>query len=69
MASAGGAGARDSATEPGPAALRKSRALGYQSQSAFSAMFRRAFGESPRAFFVRDGEPRDDSENGGTGER
>jgi AraC-like DNA-binding protein/quercetin dioxygenase-like cupin family protein len=30
------------------------RALGYQSQSAFSAMFRRAFGESPRAFFVRD---------------
>jgi AraC-like DNA-binding protein len=29
--------------------------LGYQSQSAFSAMFRRAFGESPRAFFVRDG--------------
>ena len=33
--------------------------LGYQSQSAFSAMFRRAFGESPRAFFVRDGEPQD----------
>ena len=31
------------------------RELGYQSQSAFSAMFRRAFGESPRAFFVRDG--------------
>jgi AraC-like DNA-binding protein len=31
------------------------RDLGYQSQSAFSAMFRRAFGESPRAFFVRDG--------------
>lgn len=30
--------------------------LGYQSQSAFSAMFRRAFGESPRAFFARDGE-------------
>ncbi len=29
--------------------------LGYQSQSAFSAMFRRAFGESPRAFFARDG--------------
>jgi AraC-like DNA-binding protein/quercetin dioxygenase-like cupin family protein len=27
--------------------------LGYQSQSAFSAMFRRAFGESPRAFIVR----------------
>ncbi|QBQ97761.1 AraC family transcriptional regulator [Paraburkholderia pallida] len=32
--------------------------LGYQSQSAFSAMFRRAFGESPRAFIAR-----------GTGER
>ncbi|MGA7811755.1 AraC family transcriptional regulator [Caballeronia sp.] len=30
--------------------------LGYHSQSAFSAMFRRAFGESPRAFFARDGE-------------
>nr|WP_206955710.1 helix-turn-helix transcriptional regulator [Trinickia acidisoli] len=29
--------------------------LGYQSQSAFSAMFRRAFGESPRAFMMRDG--------------
>ncbi len=28
--------------------------LGYQSQSAFSAMFRRAFGQSPRAFIVRD---------------
>lgn len=28
--------------------------LGYQSQSAFSAMFRRAFGESPRAFMLRD---------------
>lgn len=27
--------------------------LGYQSQSAFSAMFRRAFGESPRAFMIR----------------
>ncbi|CAN7319302.1 helix-turn-helix transcriptional regulator [Trinickia sp. LjRoot230] len=27
--------------------------LGYQSQSAFSAMFRRAFGQSPRAFMVR----------------
>jgi AraC-like DNA-binding protein/quercetin dioxygenase-like cupin family protein len=33
--------------------------LGYQSQSAFSAMFRRAFGESPRAFFVRDGSHED----------
>ncbi|MGN6665918.1 MAG: AraC family transcriptional regulator [Trinickia sp.] len=31
--------------------------LGYQSQSAFSAMFRRAFGESPRAFMVRDSGP------------
>ncbi len=31
--------------------------LGYQSQSAFSAMFRRAFGESPRAFMMRDGGP------------
>jgi AraC-like DNA-binding protein/quercetin dioxygenase-like cupin family protein len=30
--------------------------LGYQSQSAFSAMFRRAFGESPRAFMMRDTE-------------
>lgn len=30
--------------------------LGYQSQSAFSAMFRRAFGESPRAFMMRGGE-------------
>jgi AraC-like DNA-binding protein/quercetin dioxygenase-like cupin family protein len=27
--------------------------LGYQSQSAFSAMFRRAFGQSPRAFIGR----------------
>jgi AraC-like DNA-binding protein/quercetin dioxygenase-like cupin family protein len=27
--------------------------LGYQSQSAFSAMFRRAFGVSPRAFITR----------------
>jgi AraC-like DNA-binding protein len=27
--------------------------LGYTSQSAFSAMFRRAFGESPRTFFAR----------------
>jgi AraC-like DNA-binding protein/quercetin dioxygenase-like cupin family protein len=27
--------------------------LGYQSQSAFSAMFRRAFGQSPRAFIAR----------------
>lgn len=27
--------------------------LGYKSQSAFSAMFRRAFGESPRAFMMR----------------
>ncbi len=29
------------------------RELGYQSQSAFSAMFRRAFGKSPRAFMLR----------------
>lgn len=29
--------------------------LGYQSQSAFSAMFRRAFGQSPRAFVAGDG--------------
>jgi AraC-like DNA-binding protein/mannose-6-phosphate isomerase-like protein (cupin superfamily) len=29
-------------------------ALGYQSQSAFSAMFRRRFGKSPSAFFRRD---------------
>ncbi|CAN0621845.1 Transcriptional regulator, AraC family [Burkholderia multivorans] len=33
------------------------RELGYQSQSAFSAMFRRAFGESPRAFMLRGQEP------------
>ena len=30
--------------------------LGYQSQSAFSAMFRRAFGRSPRAFMERGSE-------------
>jgi AraC-like DNA-binding protein len=30
--------------------------LGYQSQSAFSAMFRRAFGKSPRAFIERGSE-------------
>jgi AraC-like DNA-binding protein/quercetin dioxygenase-like cupin family protein len=46
------------------------RELGYKSQSAFSAMFRRAFGESPRAFIVRGGEhrrgdrERDDEEDG-----
>lgn len=34
------------------------QALGYQSQSAFSAMFRRAFGQSPRAFIVRGAEHR-----------
>ncbi|RQS73927.1 AraC family transcriptional regulator [Burkholderia sp. Bp8963] len=34
------------------------RELGYQSQSAFSAMFRRAFGESPRAFMLRGHEHR-----------
>jgi AraC-like DNA-binding protein/quercetin dioxygenase-like cupin family protein len=34
--------------------------LGYQSQSAFSAMFRRAFGESPRAFIERGSEHRAD---------
>ncbi|RKP54627.1 AraC family transcriptional regulator [Pararobbsia silviterrae] len=28
--------------------------LGYTSQSAFTAMFRRAFGKSPRAFFAKD---------------
>jgi AraC-like DNA-binding protein len=32
--------------------------LGYQSQSAFSAMFRRAFGASPRAFIERGSEHR-----------
>ncbi|WP_042337272.1 AraC family transcriptional regulator [Paraburkholderia ferrariae] len=36
--------------------------LGYQSQSAFSAMFRRAFGESPRAFIARGGDRFDDAE-------
>ncbi len=33
--------------------------LGYQSQSAFSAMFRRAFGQSPRAFIERGAEHRE----------
>lgn len=33
--------------------------LGYQSQSAFSAMFRRAFGKSPRAFMEHGAEPLD----------
>jgi AraC-like DNA-binding protein/quercetin dioxygenase-like cupin family protein len=33
--------------------------LGYQSQSAFSAMFRRAFGESPRAFIGRGTDERE----------
>jgi AraC-like DNA-binding protein/quercetin dioxygenase-like cupin family protein len=33
--------------------------LGYQSQSAFSAMFRRAFGKSPRAFIERGAERRE----------
>jgi AraC-like DNA-binding protein len=36
--------------------------LGYQSQSAFSAMFRRAFGESPRAFIARGGDREDESD-------
>jgi len=35
--------------------------LGYQSQSAFSAMFRRAFGASPRAFIERGAEHRVDN--------
>ncbi|TDV20861.1 AraC family transcriptional regulator [Paraburkholderia caballeronis] len=44
--------------------------LGYQSQSAFSAMFRRAFGQSPRAFIARgagdidDPSAEDDSDDG-----
>jgi AraC-like DNA-binding protein/quercetin dioxygenase-like cupin family protein len=38
------------------------RELGYQSQSAFSAMFRRAFGESPRAFIERGAEHRSGAE-------
>jgi AraC-like DNA-binding protein/quercetin dioxygenase-like cupin family protein len=49
------------------------RELGYQSQSAFSAMFRRAFGESPRAFMERGAEHRrderereDDDDDAGT---
>jgi AraC-like DNA-binding protein len=33
--------------------------LGYQSQSAFSAMLRRAFGQSPRAFIERGAEHRE----------
>jgi AraC-like DNA-binding protein len=32
--------------------------LGYTSQSAFTAMFRRAFGKSPREFFARDADSR-----------
>jgi AraC-like DNA-binding protein len=32
--------------------------LGYTSQSAFTAMFRRAFGKSPREFFARDADLR-----------
>ena len=34
--------------------------LGYTSQSAFTAMFRRAFGKSPREFFARDADSRTD---------
>ncbi|WP_185218920.1 AraC family transcriptional regulator [Paraburkholderia dinghuensis] len=37
--------------------------LGYQSQSAFSAMFRRAVGESPRAFIARGTGDRADETN------
>ena len=48
----------------GLALSRIARELGYQSQSAFSAMFRRAFGESPRAFMVR-GHERTDEHAGG----
>ncbi|MDE1184004.1 helix-turn-helix transcriptional regulator [Paraburkholderia sp.] len=40
------------------------QALGYQSQSAFSAMFRRAFGESPRAFIERGAEHRNGDQAG-----
>ncbi|MBP0589135.1 helix-turn-helix transcriptional regulator [Paraburkholderia sp. LEh10] len=42
----------------GRALSHVARELGYQSQSAFSAMFRRAFGESPRAFMERGAEHR-----------
>jgi AraC-like DNA-binding protein len=42
--------------------------LGYQSQSAFSAMFRRAFGESPRAFIERGSEHRVESGDRGHAE-
>ncbi len=42
----------------GRALSHVARELGYQSQSAFSAMFRRAFGESPRAFMLRGFEHR-----------
>ncbi|MBL1845073.1 AraC family transcriptional regulator, partial [Klebsiella pneumoniae] len=34
---------------------RVAQELGYNSQSAFSAMFRRAFGSSPSAFLHRPG--------------
>jgi AraC-like DNA-binding protein/quercetin dioxygenase-like cupin family protein len=44
----------------GRALSHVSQELGYQSQSAFSAMFRRAFGESPRAFMMRGTERRSD---------
>jgi len=42
----------------GRALSHVARELGYQSQSAFSAMFRRAFGASPRAFIERGAEHR-----------
>jgi AraC-like DNA-binding protein/quercetin dioxygenase-like cupin family protein len=41
--------------------------LGYQSQSAFSAMFRRAFGKSPRAFIERSSERYQGEEEADTG--
>jgi AraC-like DNA-binding protein len=44
------------------------RELGYQSQSAFSAMFRRAFGKSPRAFIERGSEHRVEDGELGTAE-
>jgi AraC-like DNA-binding protein len=40
--------------ENGQAIGAIARDLGYASPSAFSAMFRRVMGESPREFLIRD---------------
>lgn len=58
MAPAGAARAGNPLLNQGRPLSHIARELGYQSQSAFSAMFRRAFGESPRAFMLRGYEHR-----------